>query len=211
MPLMPAFHRRKKDAGAVGRLITGYGELELLLAMCAGAVVASRHKPLPNHNRVQHRTRYENLTIKRMFRIRGESNRINLAKKLMFKSFDREGMKAEYLDLMSAMQGCMRIRNTFAHCHWYQSKKRGLFFVDLEEASRKQGPLKYQVRHASAKTLNQLEAYFWNTIEWLGYLHEAYAFKTGLTLFQPPSGPKRMPGLNPNKILFPHKAPHGTG
>jgi hypothetical protein len=43
--LLPAFHRRKKDAGAVGRLIAGYGELELGLAKCVGMALALERNP----------------------------------------------------------------------------------------------------------------------------------------------------------------------
>ena len=79
MPLMPAFHRRKKDSAVVGRLIAGYGELEFLLAMCTGVALAARRKPDPKHTRPRHRIRYEHIGIKRFFKIRGEQNRIDYA------------------------------------------------------------------------------------------------------------------------------------
>ena len=72
MPLMPAFHRRKKDSAVVGRLIAGHGELEFLLAMCTGVALAARRKPDPKHTRPRHRIRYEHIGIKRFFKIRGD-------------------------------------------------------------------------------------------------------------------------------------------
>jgi hypothetical protein len=138
MPLMPAFHRRKKDSAVVGRLIAGHGELEFLLAMCTGVALAARRKPDPKHTRPRHRIRYEHIGIKRFFRIRGEQYRIDYAKKQMHKVFFKMGMRADYIEIMGAMATCLKIRNLFAHCHWGQSKKRGLFFIDLEAAGVRQ-------------------------------------------------------------------------
>jgi hypothetical protein len=108
MPLMPAFRRRRKDSAIVGRLTAGYGELEFLLAFCVGAALASRRKPLPKHARGRHRIRYEHIAIKQIFRIRGESNRIREAKRLMYKSFLKAGMKSEYIHTMGAMKDCLK-------------------------------------------------------------------------------------------------------
>src|SRR5262249_11684410 len=103
MPLMPAFRRRRKASAIVGRLLAGYGEVEFLLAFCcAGPALASRRRPVPGHTRAIHRSRYENIAIKRIFRIRGGTGRINAAKKLTYKSFLETGMKAEYDHTMGA-------------------------------------------------------------------------------------------------------------
>jgi hypothetical protein len=128
---MPAFRRRKKSAAIVGRLLAGYGELELLLAVCVGTADASRTAPNPRHQIGQHRILHEHLAIKEMFKERGESNRFNKAKKRINKVFANAGMKGAYIDTMGAMHQCLKIRNLFSHCHWAQSKKRGLFFIDL--------------------------------------------------------------------------------
>jgi hypothetical protein len=207
MPLMPAFRRRRKDSAIVGRLIAGYGELEFLLAFCVGAALASRRKPLPNHARGRHRIRYEHIAIKQIFRIRGESNRIQVAKRLMYKSFLKAEMKSEYIHTMGAMKDCLKIRNLFTHCHWGQSRKRGLFFVDLEEIAHRSERLKIEFRHADGKTLAYLEDYFWHTFEWLDYLAKAYAVKTGWMLGPAPSKPKRMLALKPHSHLFPRESP----
>jgi hypothetical protein len=137
MRLMPAFHRRRKDAGAVGRLITGYGELELGLAKCVGVALAFKRNPPPSGTeRYIHRIRYENFAIKMIFRIQGNKKRIDSAGKIMRKSFAGTGMISEFDETLNAMRACLRIRNLFAHCTWTQSKKRGLFFINLEEVAR---------------------------------------------------------------------------
>jgi hypothetical protein len=80
---MPAFRRRRKDAGTVGRIVFGYGDLELMLAICLGMVIArKRTKAAAGHSEIlQQRTRYEKLGLKIMFRIRGAELRAKKVKK----------------------------------------------------------------------------------------------------------------------------------
>jgi hypothetical protein len=142
MPLMPAFRRRKTSAAIVGRLLAGYGELEFLLAFCVGAADAARIAPKPGQQAGAHRWYHERQAIQDMFRERGESKRFNRAKKRMNKEFAGAGLKGHYIETMGAMHQCLKIRNLFAHCHWTQSRKRGLFFIDLEDAAVTAGPLR---------------------------------------------------------------------
>jgi hypothetical protein len=209
MPLMPAFRRRRKDSAVVGRLIAGYGELEFLLAMCTGVALAARRKPNPKHTSPRHRIRYEHIGIERFFRIRGEQNRIDYAKKQMHKVFFKMGMRADYIEIMGAMATCLKIRNLFAHCHWGQSKKRGLFFIDLEAAGRARGRLTLNnFRHADGKTLAQVEDYFWYTFLCLDYLAADFSIRADLMRGPGPSRPTRPPSLKPLNLLFPLRSPH---
>lgn len=208
MPLMPAFHRRKKDSAVVGRLIAGYGELEFLLAMCAGVALAARRKRNPKHTMPQHRIRYERIGIKRFFKIRGVQNRIDYAKKQMHKVFFKMGMRSDYIEIMGAMAACLKIRNLFAHCHWGPSKKRGLFFIDLEAAGLAPGRLALNFRHADGKTLTQIEDYFWYTFLCLDYLATEFSVRAHLVRGPAPSRPKRLPPLKRPHLLFPLRSPH---
>jgi hypothetical protein len=209
MPLMPAFRRRKTSAAIVGRLLAGYGELELLLAFCVGAAIASRTTRKPGQQIGEHRNHHENQAIKDMFRERGESNRFKTAKKRMNKVFAATGCKGDYIETMGAMHRCLEIRNLFAHCHWAQSKKRGLFFINLEDAAVAAGPLNLNAfRHADPKTLARLEDYFWYTFQCLDYLAKALAVKTEVMLGPAPPRPQRKPALPKHDILFPLKSFH---
>lgn len=209
MPLMPAFRRRKKSAAVVGRLLAGYGELEFLLAFCVGTADASSMKPKPGQQIGEHRIHHEYLAIKDMFRERGESKRFEMAKKRMNKTFANAGMKADYSDTMGAMSQCLKIRNLFSHCHWAQSKKRGLFFINLEDAAKAPGALKLDAfRHASPKTLDRIEEYFWYTFECLDYLAHALAIKSNVMRGPAPLRPKRKQPLPKHDVLFPPKSFH---
>ena len=210
MPLMPAFHRRKEESAIIGRLIAGYGELEFLLAMCAGVALAARRKPNPKHTRPRHRIRYERIGIKRFFSIRGEQNRIDHAKKQMHKVFFEMGMQGDYSEIMGAMAACLKIRNLFAHCHWEDhSKKPGLFFINLEAAGRAPGRLALKnFRHADGKTLAQIEDYFWYTFLCLDYLAKEFSIRADLMRGPAPSRPARLPPLKHCDLLFPLRSLH---
>jgi hypothetical protein len=209
MPLMPAFRRRKKSAAIVGRLLAGYGELELLLTFCVGTANASRTTPKPGQQIGEHRIYHEHQAIKDMFRERGESNRLKTAKKPMNKVFVAAGLRGDYIETMGAMHQCLKIRNLFAHSHWAQSKKRGLFFINLEDAADAAGPLKLDAfRHADPKVLARLEDYFWYTFECLDYLAKGLAVKTNVMRGPAPSRPQRKPALPKHDILFPLKSFH---
>jgi hypothetical protein len=209
MPLMPAFRRRKTSAAIVGRLLAGYGELEFLLAFCVGAADAARIAPKPGQQAGAHRWYHERQAIQDMFRERGESKRFNRAKKRMNKEFAGAGLKGHYIETMDAMHQCLKIRNLFAHCHWTQSRKRDLFFINLEDAAVTTGPLRLDLfRHADPKTLARLEDYFWYTFECLDYLAKALAVRTNVMRGPAPSRPKRKPPLPKHDILFPLKSFH---
>jgi hypothetical protein len=208
MPLMPAFHRRKKEAAIIGRLIAGYGELEFLLAICSGVALAARRKPNPRHTRPQHWHRYENIGIKQFFKIRGERNRIDYAKKQMHKVFFKMEMRTDYIEIMGAMGACLKIRNLFAHSHWADhSKKRGVFFIDLEAAGLAPGKLRYRFSHADAKTLAKIEDYFWYTFCCLDYLAKEFSVRADV-MRGPTDRPTRLPPLESPHVLFPIRSLH---
>jgi hypothetical protein len=209
MPLIPAFHRRKKDAGVVGRLVVGYGDLEICVAKCVGMALAyKRNPPSDPQSRYMHRIRYENFAIKLFFRLRGEKKRIDSASRIMRQVYTSVGLGSEFDTAMNAMRACLRIRNLFAHCAWTQSKKRGLFFINLEDAAKLPRKLDLtDYRHASGKTLADLETYFFHTEQLLQFLAESFAINTRLMRGPSPSRPRKRAIPKPNDELFPHKSP----
>jgi hypothetical protein len=124
MPLMPAFYRRKKAAAIIGRIIAGFGELEFVLARCAGTALAYRRLS-KCVNPYQHRMQYENFGVTLMFRRRGEKMRIDWASRMARGPFRSLGIEHLLNEALSATRACLLFRNLFAHCHWAQSKRRG--------------------------------------------------------------------------------------
>ena len=206
MPLMPAFHRRKKHAGLIARLIAGYGELELLLAYCAGAANATLGKPAAGQITGDFLNTHEKDAITLLFSERGETRRFEIGKKQIYNQCVAFGLEAEYKRTMEAFKNCMGIRNLFSHCTWGQSKKRGLFFVNLEEQAKQSGALKFVFRHASAKTLKETEDYFWLTFVWLNYLASELCFRSGLWRTPLHPRPQKIPSMKTYTAMFPPKA-----
>jgi hypothetical protein len=63
-------------------------------------------------------------------------------------------------------------------------------------------------RHASAKTLADLECYFFHVAILLDFIAEAFAVKTRLLRGPMPARPRKKPELSPDTKLFPHKNPY---
>jgi hypothetical protein len=206
--LMPAFRFRRKNSATVGRLIAGYGELEFLLSVCAGRAIAAKRKIPPNTMRGVHRAKYENRGTKLIFRIRGEKKRIDDASRTVRAAYKSVGLGPELDETLNAMRACLLFRNLFAHCHWARSKKRGLFFINLEESAKLPQKLDLnRFRHASSASLQRAEDYFWYTFQMLVYLMDEFTSRTRLGLIPSPSKPRKRPVLNPDTKLFPYKSP----
>jgi hypothetical protein len=209
MPLMPAFHRRRRSAAVIGRLVIGYGELELLLVECVGNGLASQSPIDPKDpcrpTKAEHRQIHWEDATKRIFRKRGEK-RINIAKSLVRDAYVSAKLGKGFDETIAAMDRCRLVRNNFAHCQFGQSRKRGLFFTDLEDAIET-SPISLRFHYASQDVLDRLEDYFWITFQWLDYLSKEFAVRKKLTLFDSPAIPGRIPVLPFDTLLFPYKDP----
>jgi len=94
--VMPAFHRFPNEAAIIGRLLAGYAELEIDLLHC---VAVARED--------------FDATLKAMFRIRGETSRINVGDALGRQVYDKLGLGADFQMAVSAMRYCLKIRNQY--------------------------------------------------------------------------------------------------
>jgi len=99
--VMPAFQRFPAEAAIIGRLLAEYAELEIALLDCVSAA----------------REDFD-ATLKAMFRVRGETARINVGDALGHQVYDRLGLRADFELAVSAMRYCLKIRNQYAHCNW---------------------------------------------------------------------------------------------
>lgn len=103
---------------SVGRLLADYSELEISLMHC----VSVRRKDL-------------DLALKTMFRVRGESKRIDLADALGRLEYRSLGIESLFDDALNAMRYSLRIRNKFAHSYWH-APGNGLCYVSLEDLAK---------------------------------------------------------------------------
>jgi hypothetical protein len=162
MSLMPCFNADQGQAEGIiiGRLLAGYGELELELCACRIAVEGILDIP-----------------IRELFGERGEKKRLRTATAALRSDYTRAGLITDVTQALDDLDWCRQIRNQYAHCHWYWTSAEGLCFVNLEE-------LATQLTHILALTngrhpvslalLEAQEAFFWYVKQCLMHLGDAY-------------------------------------
>jgi hypothetical protein len=203
--VIPAFRRHPKSAAVIGRLVVGYGEIEFLLAWTAGAALASQNAIPIGLSKPEHRQQYEHEALTLFFKERGGKERIRKAGRIISPTASIVGLHKELCDALLIVRRCYSIRNMFAHCQFDDNyRKRGLFFVDLEDAVRKP-PLVIITRHASASSLETAESYFDLATSYLNYLQQAILVRNQLALGPELSKPQKIPAMRTNSLLFPHK------
>jgi hypothetical protein len=158
--IMPFFNEFPAEAQIVGRLLTGYGELELELAKCVGTATGKIDD-----------------TINAIFSKRGAEHRIKLAGKLAERGYDAVGLGDVYRTTVKDMDHCRSIRNQYAHCLWYPLCKDGLGFINLEDVARNAVPLwpLESHRHLVDLRLLQHQEEFFHTVQlWFWYVTGEY-------------------------------------
>ncbi len=152
--IMPAFERYPEEAAIIGRLLAGYGEIEFELSTCLGEAL--------NDINTAHRAFY---------RMRNESQRLDLADAIMQRKYEEANLGDQYADALGATRFCRRIRNQFAHCHWFDDPKGGLFFTDLQKSAQATREIMLRFRHVDPPQLLSQEAYFCYASDCLVFLH----------------------------------------
>jgi hypothetical protein len=163
MPLNPVFDRHPFEGIAIGRMLLNYGEIELMVGMLLGNAIDS-----------------QDVALKTMFRILGESSRVSAADALMQGAFKETGLAPEYADMIGAVRWCIRARNQFAHCHWGDDPRAsGIFFTDLGESAKASQGFEYWFRHVDEHLLAEQLAYFDYAGDCLAYLNFEFLQRRG--------------------------------
>jgi hypothetical protein len=116
---MPAFADFPAEAEIIGRLLAGYTNLEVGLMNCVQVV----------------RLDFDTV-LKAMFRARGETARIEIADAFGRHYYDGLKLGTEFSMAISAMKFCLRIRNQYAHCAWWNDNSAKLAFANLEDIAK---------------------------------------------------------------------------
>ena len=117
--IMPAFSNFTAEAEIIGRLLAGYTNLEIGLMNCVQVV----------------RLDFDTV-LKAMFRARGETARIDIADAFGRHYYDALNLGTEFAMAISAVRYCLRIRNQYAHCAWWDDKSGRLAFANLEDIAK---------------------------------------------------------------------------
>lgn len=161
MSLMPCFELEQafKEGVILGRILTGYGELELTLCECLIAVEDQLDEPIRN-----------------IFGGRSAEGRIK-AKKRLLEEYKKASLQNELAEALDDMEWCRQIRNQYAHCSWYWTQQEGLCFVNLEELAKQSTAILGVMddRHPIDVTLLYAQETFFNYVkESFTHLSSAY-------------------------------------
>jgi hypothetical protein len=178
--IMPCFDRYPKEGNIIGRLLAGYGELELEMCDCVDAA-----------------TNDLDAAIRKLFGIRGEAKRIKMADSLMKGAYTAAGLGSKYKTTMAKMDWCRTVRNQYAHCNWYDTVAEGLCFIDLERSAtlkRRIVKITRDKRPLDVSILERQEAYFKYVQKCFWHLAEAYRRSQGQKMSGGPlhNWPKRI-------------------
>ena len=177
--VMPSFRQFPDEARIIGVLLAGYTDLEVGLLHCLQIV----------------RDDFD-VVLKTMFRVRGESMRINVADGLGHFPYSKLDLGEAFERSIDALRHCVRIRNQYAHCVWWDDNSGKIAFANLEEVAKLNEPqkdLEHLTRyHVDVPLLEAQEAYFVYTSDILVWLNFEGRRRAGTksTLFQ--TEPSRM-------------------
>ena len=156
---MTTRQRFRCERDIIGRLLVGYGEMELDLCNCVAMGIDDL-----------------DMVLKAMFRPRGETSRIEIAEAMGQKVYTSLGLGKPFNKAIEAMRFCLKLRNRYAHSHFYDDNSGNLALVSLEEIARKRTMIKnllgLTIKHLTKDTLIQQELYFVYTracIEFVNY------------------------------------------
>jgi len=176
MPLMPCFEssQAEEEGKFIGKILAGYGELEVTVLSCLVAVEGQLDLP-----------------IRQLFGRMSAERRINLARKRLLPDFTKAGLGAEMKESLRDLDWCRGLRNQYAHCQWGWTSADGLFFANLEQLADQQDRISNvmdQRRYIDVPLLQEQEAYCNYVREFFTYLDTAYrAWDRAKVAVTPPS------------------------
>jgi hypothetical protein len=146
--VLPVLRKFRAEGEIIGRLVVGYGELEVDLCLCivAGGI---------NLDHI----------VRAMFKIQGEKRRIDTAAKIARDTYHALNLEKIFDEIISEMHWCRKIRNQFAHCNFYDDNTGILSFVNMEELANLKNVTIDDIDVVTKKpitliTLTEYESYF---------------------------------------------------
>jgi hypothetical protein len=183
--ILAPFDTFQAEAAIIGKVLAGYTTLEVGLMHCVQVV----------------RDDFD-AVLKAMFRARGETQRIDVADALGRYFYHDRGLGTEFEMAVGSVRYCLKIRNQYAHCVWYDDKSGKLAFVNLEEIAKRNDRLpdltSLTVLHVDAPLLIDQEAYFVYAdalLAWTNYEGRLRDGKIRSNPLQKPS-PMKQPPMN---------------
>jgi hypothetical protein len=149
----------RQEREIIGRLLIAYLEAEFDLCNCIAMGLGDL-----------------DMAFKAMFRLRGETSRIDVAEAMGQKVYVSLGLGSQFHETIDAMRFCLKLRNRYAHSHFYDDNSGKLAMVSLEEIAKKRAVIKdlggLTTQYLTAEVLTNQETYFTYTrvnIEFVTY------------------------------------------
>jgi hypothetical protein len=156
--LVQAFRVFPNEGAILGRLLTGYTDIEYQLCLCVGMGGGDVAKAITD-----------------IYSKRGEKRRVTIAKKLGGAGYCAAGLGAEFVAAIEDMFLCLQIRNQYAHCIWHDPGVDKLAFANMEEIASPTGPgadpINLTFEFVDVPLLNHQEQFFFYTGDTLNYLN----------------------------------------
>jgi hypothetical protein len=171
-------HPFDKEAAYLGRLLAGYTNLEVGLM-----------------NSVQIVRDDFDTVLKSMFRARGETARIDVADAFGRHHYHQQALGTEFEMAIGAVRYCLRIRNEYAHCVWYNDQSGTLAFANLEEIAKGNAYLRnlddLSIFHVDEALPAEQEAYFVYTDELIAWVNYEGRYRVGKISVNPLTKPRQ--------------------
>jgi hypothetical protein len=146
------------EGAAVGRILTGYINLELSLMHC-----------------VQNGCGDFDTVLKKMFKRRGEKARLEEAEKLGAPAYKKLKLETQFRKAIRDLRHCLKIRNQYAHWIWWDDNTGKLAFANLEDLAKRKRRVtnldKLKAYHLDPHILAEQESYFVYVDQLLGWIN----------------------------------------
>jgi hypothetical protein len=113
--------------------------------------------------------------LKTMFRTRGETSRIDVADAFGRHHYSKLNLETEFTMALSAIRHCLKIRNQYAHCIWYDDNTGQLAFTNLEEIAKENAFLtdlkSLTILHVDVPLLQSQELYYFYADQFLSWVN----------------------------------------
>jgi hypothetical protein len=141
----PSLLRFPAEAAIVGRMVVGFGELEVLTCKVADLATAN-----------------STIVLKALYNLKSTSARLDFARTIAAPIFEAEGLSAPFKVTLDGVDECRSIRNQYAHCQWADDPTAGLFFADLQKAASRSTWI-VDWKHIDVPLLETQESFFDDT------------------------------------------------
>ncbi|QPF87579.1 hypothetical protein IC762_15365 [Bradyrhizobium genosp. L] len=165
-----------EERDLAGQMVLAYGEIEFKLMVLMGHALSSN----------------TDLAAKVLYRVRGESARIDVADALIRPAYYRVGLGPKWENCFGAIKKCKRFRNQYAHCHWFNFNSK-LALIDFDADVRSANDdVTLQQLEVDVDLLQLQAEYFAYTLDFLSHLEGEYERRTGLTTSNTMPEPKSL-------------------